>query len=86
MWWPGRLMEGSLLHCPEVLQPCHVSAFHIQTSRFYYANDGVHSVHSCSGEPSKFGSAHNLLQKILGVVAVRGIGVGEFRELCVNTH
>lgn len=44
------------------------------------------SVHSCSGEPSKFGFAHNLLQKILGVVAVRGIGVGEFRELYVNKN
>lgn len=41
---------------------------------------------SCHGELSKFGFAHNLLQKILGVVVVRGIGVGEFRELYVNRN
>lgn len=68
---------------PQAPQPCH-STFHVQTSRIHYASDGVH--HSCTGESSKFGFAHNLLQKILGVAVVRGIGVGEFRELYVNRN
>lgn len=60
--------EASLLLCLELLHPCHSSSSHIQTSRLYYANEVSSSDHSCSREPSKFGFAYNLFQKILGVV------------------
>lgn len=85
MWWLERPTEGSLLHCPRLRSPATApSMSRLQESTMQAT--GSTSDHSCTGESSKFGFAHNLLQKILGVAVVRGIGVGEFRELYVNRN